>query len=381
MDVLTFETWKRKFGFDNPPSKVSFETFTSEAIVEDKLGNETLLTEHLTAEKDVLFWYEVIHENREKCLRSYFDRRLGMEGKKLGELGYIFSGSYDVTCLSDPSLRSKTPLSRYVRQLHWDDICDTHTGSNFTEFELIQCIWMRGHIPKQLIQATQNDVKRLMVHLSLFGENASIFPPETIASIIRHDLKAFSVFCPVMGWSSYLLGFSLSRCSGHFIGIDANPKNVEVMKDLAYSKMGLSSEAVHIFHGQTETFLPSQLPIPIGGVDGVFFSPPYYDRERYFGEGQSHCVYSSYSIWLDGFYLPVLRLCFSVLKIGGKMAIVVSDQEVRGKRYPLVLDTVKLSNDVGFGLSSHRQLQSNGARGAKHLEKKAEETLLIFEKK
>lgn len=218
-------------------------------------------------------------------------------------------------------------------------------------------------------------------HISLYTDKASIFPPEAVASILRHDLKgATSLFCPVIGWSSYLIGLLLARSMNYFVGIDANPKNVEKLYQTR-KDLGLPSSQVHILHGQTETFTKSSLPLPPKGISAVFFSPPYYDRERYFGDGQSHKTYKSYEDWCEGFYLPLFRLCAQVLTTAPtKMAIVVSDQTVGKNYYPLVLDTVRCANAAGFHLVDHRLLAIPGARKARSIDKASSESLLVFQK-
>jgi len=255
-----------------------------------------------------------MYERREEYLRDYFDRRLIMDKPRTDSLGAIFSGSVDVAETPCTSLIPKTPLARLVRQLHWTDLCDTPLTSKFTEVGMIRCIWKRGRIPSSLLLPSRVlSFDWVFRHISLYSDKASIFPPEAVASILRHDLKgASSLFCPVIGWSSYLIGFLLARSMNYFVGIDANPRNVKKLREVS-KDLGFPSSQVHILHGQTESFTKDSLHLPPKGISAVFFSPPYYDRERYFGEGQSHKTYKTYEAWCEGFLFTIVStLCSSL---------------------------------------------------------------------
>lgn len=389
MHLLTFEEWLAladiSLGFRTP----SYETFCSSLTVEKPSGKlvdaETWSLGHVEnplTDKDVEFWYECMYERREEYLRDYFDRRLIMDKPRTDALGGIFSGADDVAESPCTSLIPKTPLTRLVRQLHWLDLCDTPLTTKFTEVEIIRCIWKRCRIPSSLLLPSRLlSFDWIFRHISLYSDKASIFPPEAVASILRHDLQgATSLFCPVIGWSSYLIGFLLASSMNYFVGIDANPRNVEKLHQVS-KDLGLPPSQVHILHGQTETFTADSLPLPPKGISGIFFSPPYYDRERYYGEGQSHKTYKTYESWCKGFYLPLFCLCARVLTATpAKMAIVVSDQTVGKIHYPLVLDTVRCANAAGFQLVSHRLVAIPGARKARSIDKASSESLLLFTK-
>jgi len=389
MHLISFEEWLALADIPLTVSILSYESFSSTLVVENPGGKlvdgETWSLRHREnplTEKDVEFWYECMYERREEYLRDYFDRRLIMDKPRTDSLGAIFSGSVDVAETPCTSLIPKTPLARLVRQLHWTDLCDTPLTSKFTEVGMIRCIWKRGRIPSSLlIPSRVLSFDWVFRHISLYSDKASIFPPEAVASILRHDLKgASSLFCPVIGWSSYLIGFLLAQSMNYFVGIDANPRNVKKLREVS-KDLGFPSSQVHILHGQTESFTKDSLHLPPKGISAVFFSPPYYDRERYFGEGQSHKTYKTYEAWCEGFYLPLFRLCAQVLTAPpAKMAVVVSDQTVGKNHYPLVLDTVRCANAAGFYLLNHRLLSIPGARKARSIDKASSESLLIFQK-
>lgn len=152
-------------------------------------------------------------------------------------------------------------------------------------------------------------------------------------------------------------------------------------KKVAFEGLGLPPSKVHIIQGQTETLSPSDLPIPPEGFSGIFFSPPYYDRERYYGDSQSHRLYATYEEWKEKFYRPLFALCFALLtKPPTRMAVVVSDQTVSRVYYPLVMDTIMLATQVGFRMESYRFLSIHGARSVRHIKKDSSEVLLIFSK-
>jgi hypothetical protein len=145
--------------------------------------------------------------------------------------------------------------------------------------------------------------------------------------------------------------------------------------------LGLPRSSVQIIQGKKEEVDPSQLQIPPGGFEGIFFSPRYYNRERYYGADQSHVVYPNYNAWREGFYGPLFRLCAKVIDPKkGRMAVVVSDQTVGGDFYPLVFDTILMASKAGFRFTGYRYLTIAGARKAKRLSKESYEVLCLFSK-
>jgi len=388
MKLLSFDEWKTSFCLETY-SFVSIEDFPSKVKIETSRGKmysvnqwNSTFPEKALARQELKFWHDLLHAKRDEYLESFFSYRIELKPSKVVQLNHIFQGHIDVAPRPPDKLTSSFPLSRLVRQLHWADLGDTPVSdSTFTEVGIIRCMWQKCNIPATaLMPSRQLSIKWLWPHMTMFTGKASIMPPETVAGVIRHDLKAKTLFCPVIGWSSYLLGMFLSQCVHHFVGIDANPRNVEVLRQVAYEQLELPKEHVHIIHGATETFPKDSLPVPKGGFEGVFFSPPYYDRERYFGSQQSHLRYKSYDAWIEGFYRPMIMLCSDVLALGGKMAVIVSDQQVNGNYYPLVLNTVEAASKVGFIFEGFRFLQLASDRKAKGVSKLPHETLLLFRK-
>lgn len=389
MELRTYESWSRELSPLYRPS-VDLLSFSKTLIIEHPSGKLYSADEwnanqsdeaKIFTEQDVKFWYDVICMERDYHLKDYFSRRIALSKDALAEISDLLSFKRDYCTQKATSLISKCALVKLVRHLHWHDLCDTPVTQGFTEKQLVECVWVRGHVPSRLLCPSRKlHEEWLRTHFSLFTDKASIFPPEVIGSIIRHDLDmAKSLFCPVVGWSSYLLGFVLSRCAGHFVGVDANPKNVAVLHKLAYEGLRLPVSNVQILQGKTETVDPSQLQIPSGGFEGIFFSPPYYNRERYFGADQSHLSFPNYNAWKEGFYGPLFVLCAQVIDPKkGRMAVVVSDQTVDRDFYPLVMDTILLASRAGFKFISYRYLTIAGARSARKISKEPHEVLCLF---
>lgn len=388
--VLTYEEWREK-SFSVPIRHVDFDTFQSELRVERRCGvvstvEEWNLSVRNPARKigalDIEFWFHVMDRAGEQSLKQYFARRLHLTPTNIETVKNSFRGRKRVIVPKTKSLRNTVGFSRLVRQLHWDDMCDTVTSVSMTEVEFVKCIWERRHIPASWIaERRQREFDYVMGNVMLFVSKASIFPPPTLASILTHDLApSTTLFCPVIGWSAYLFGFLLARHMKHFVGVDVNPKNVAVLRDLAFNHLRLPDTHVKIKQARTETLTVADLDLPPAGIGCVFFSPPYYDREKYHGPDQSHIVYKSYAGWLVGFYRPVIQLCRDVLTAPPrKMAIVVSDQNAGDNYYPLVTDTIVLANACGFLLREARRLALHSNRAALGIDKHASETLLIFE--
>jgi len=374
MSVLDFSAWSR--AIPQEYETVTFEEFCSIVMVE-RANGKLSPCDDLTKET-LLFWYDVIQENREKWMKDYFDHRLSLEGKR-GKIASNLKSSETHSDGQHTSLRTKTPLTRFVRNIQYFDLLDTPLGGHnkFTEVNIVRCIWQRGRIPFPI--RSVDSCEKVIVGIKLFTSKASIFPPETVGCILDRVLKTKYVFFPVVGWTSYLLGFHLSKAT-HCLGVDANPDNVH-MNQILKDGFGYDGGKVEIVQGRTELQEVPELLKFCGGFDSVFWSPPYFTRELYQGKDQSHKTFKDYPSWLSGFYGPVIRTCFQVItRPPGKMVIVISDQTIGKVYYPLVADTMKLATNVGFRSTHVIPMAIQSARKAQNSDKPPYELMLVFEK-
>jgi 16S rRNA G966 N2-methylase RsmD len=61
--------------------------------------------------------------------------------------------------------------------------------------------------------------------------------------------------------------------------------------------------------------------------DVVFFSPPYYEFEKYPGQEQSINRYSTYEEWLEKYWKSTVELCYNVLQKGGRLCYILSSYD------------------------------------------------------
>jgi hypothetical protein len=109
-------------------------------------------------------------------------------------------------------------------------------------------------------------------------------------------------------------------------------------------------------------------------ADLVLTSPPYFSAERYANDPtQSWVRYPTWDLWLSRFLSVLLAKSFNHLAPGGRMLLNVADVQVEGKSYPLVSESIRLAESVGFlyGGSIAMRLASFGSR-------RREEPILVF---
>ena len=372
MPILSFDEWADTFNWF---CLMEYDTFQRQSPVESSNGK----IEIMEIDNDLAsVLFPIIHDKSVKWARDFFEGHIQVTDKHISVLGSLIKSG--TSALGDEQTTSLDPttLCQIVRNIHYWDISDTGSkGShNFTEAAAVQCVWKHKRIPNYFLgKGTRNVIKRrgnIRSALKMFTRKASIFPPETVACIIDRVLECNSLFCPVLGWTSYVLGYAISKAE-KMVGVDVNPLNLRENRGVVNEWLHLDN--VTIMEGPTE-----ELSKEVVGAtfDGVFFSPPYYDRELYKGGKQSYKTFKTYDTWLQGFYLPVLQLCYNVLESGGKMAIVVSDQKVGKQTYPLVNDTKRQASQAGFALAETHTMKFNGCREARGISKAAEETMIVF---
>lgn len=371
MPILSFDEWSRAFNWFR---LMEYSKFQKGSPVESHNGK----IEFMGADNDLAtVLFPIIHSEPVHWARDFFEGHIQVTTEHISTLNSLLRlGTYKLDEKQTTSL-VPTILCRIVRNIHYWDISDTGAAksSNFTEAEAVRCVWQYKRIPHFFLgKRTSKVIKdggNIRSALKMFTRKASIFPPETVACIIDRVLGCKSLFCPVLGWTSYVLGYAISGAE-RMVGVDVNPLNLKENRGV---EEWLHLDNVTIREGPTEELTMEDIGATF---EGVFFSPPYYDRELYKGGQQSYKTFKTYDNWLQGFYLLVLRLCYNVLERGGKMAIVVSDQKVGKQFYPLVEDTKRLALQVGFLLVETRLMTFNGCREARGISKPSEETMLVF---
>ena len=164
-------------------------------------------------------------------------------------------------------------------------------------------------------------------------------------SLNKSVLRGTRVFTPTLGWTSYLYGFMECDEVVEYVGTDVIP---DVCKKTAqFAKANYPQKGCQIYCDPSETFLknPQFLRKYKNHFDLVFFSPPYYELEKYPGKLQSILTYGSYKEWLEGYWRRTIEVCYQVLEKGGKMCYILSDYGMSNSNYALVKDMGRITRE------------------------------------
>ena len=213
---------------------------------------------------------------------------------------------------------------------------------------------------------------------SSFYFRASIMNPYLVYSINHNLLHGKRIFTPTLGWGSYLYGFAESNII-EYVGIDIIPRvcsRLSEFTEQCYPK--LKTEFLCI---PSEKLLQNILFMKKykSHFDTIFFSPPYFDLEKYSGELQSIKQYPVYTLWLQEYWKKTIDVCLHVLKRGGYMCYILSDYGPDNNKYNLVEDmnNIVLRNNE-FSLKQIQSMNNKNVNSTKH--RKTDEKIMLFVK-
>lgn len=137
-----------------------------------------------------------------------------------------------------------------------------------------------------------------------------------VTVVIYRYFSGKRILDPCMGWGGRLIA-ALSIDCELYVGIDPNedlhPHYQEIQR-----VFGGNSQ---LFCCPFETFEWDEEPFDI-----AYTSPPYFDLEDYGDSpGQSIVQYPKLTDWINKFLLPLLENCIKYVKLGGIIAINISD--------------------------------------------------------
>lgn len=194
---------------------------------------------------------------------------------------------------------------------------------------------------------------------------ATQFKPH-VAKTVYDMTNAKVVLDTSCGWGDRLAGFYTSNAE-EFYGCDPNENVFEMYKKqcIWYEKqLGCDNpyiyEADNYFycHGKKQVTLfrkPAEdvdwiAICPPRGVDCMFTSPPYFSTELYNKGGkneqdQSWSRYNEYDKWREGFFFPMLRNVWPVIKDKGFVFVNIMDPVIKGTRYRTCDELVDFMGD------------------------------------
>ncbi len=264
--------------------------------------------------------------------------------------------------LSNTFLHEETPSSIYdnnklvkykniIRNLHFYDILQ-NTVSGFVNkrsyLDVVFDLFNKKIIDYRILAPTSLFYIRNGGFGGVLSNNnfrASIMNPYLVYSLNLKLLKGTKVFTPTLGWSSYMYGLLESQIVTHYVGTDVIKSVCDKTRDFAkdypdikvkiYNKPSESLLKLKTFSQKYEKYF-----------DLVFFSPPYYKYELYDSNNQSTDNYKTYDEWLDKYWRKTIKLCYFVLKKGGRMCYILSGYGSENtEKYDLIGDMNKITGE------------------------------------
>ena len=224
----------------------------------------------------------------------------------------------------------ETTFKNLIRNLHWKDILkNTKTGiENIpTYMDVLEDLYLNDIIDYKIVTPSSLHYMkegRLGSVFSSYYFRASIMNPYLVYSLNRSLLKGTKIFTPTLGWTSYAYGFLEDDQVLEYVGTDVIPSVCNKTNRLLQTKY--KRKTFDIFCEPSENLVHNLKFINKyqNHFDVVFFSPPYYQLEKYPGRNQSIVKYKTYEEWLEKYWEATIRLCHQVLQKGGRMCYILS---------------------------------------------------------
>jgi hypothetical protein len=228
--------------------------------------------------------------------------------------------------------------------------------------------------------------------LQQYQSKASILNPAVLYLLLNTKLntggKNKKIFTPEMSWSSYLLSFLGSSDSwSEYVGTDVMKKVIfksNMMYSVYRDKNPNSKKSVKLYNSPSESLLKNKefLAKYTNSIDAVLYCPPYFDMEIYPDNSGNQSIdkFPTYDKWLEGYLFPTLKLCSSLLKRGGKMAVMIGNyhKKLSGEFYDLTSDFQKYMATMSSIKLSDTYFLKNRLSPLKNNDKLRGEILFIY---
>jgi hypothetical protein len=280
---------------------------------------------------------------------------------------------------------SETTFKNLIRNLHWKDILkNTKAGiENIpTYMDVLEDLYFNDIIDYKIVTPSSLHYMkegRLGSVFSSYYFRASIMNPYLVYSLNKSVLKGTKIFTPTLGWTSYAYGFLEDPSVVEYVGTDVIPSVCN--KTAKFAKTYYKRKTVDIFCEPSENLAHNLKFINKyhNHFDVVFFSPPYYQLEKYPGKNQSIVKYKTYEEWLEKYWEATIRLCHQVLQKGGKLCYILSGygSENTKEQYDLVTDMNKITRKY-FGRENMQPMYNKDVHVTEH--KETNERIIIFTK-
>jgi len=356
---------------------MTFSEFKSKYKVRGSGGKVVNLTTYMKdRQTDLRHLYDHL-ENREEYLRRFYKKSL--KPTDIHELSEEKPMTQTVS-----NNNSLVQYKNIIRNIHYVDILEnTQSGFDIPTFLIVLKDLYNNDIIdyKLLTPSASHYIKenRIGSVFSTFYFRASILNPYLVYSLNKSLLKGTRIFTPTLGWSSYCYGFLECDEVVEYVGTDVIKSVCEKTREFA--KTSYKNKDVRIYCSPSEDLYHSKpfLRKYLEHFDVVFFSPPYYELEKYPGKDQSTNRYKNYNEWLHGYWLDTIQLCYAVLKKGGRLCYILSDygSSQTGKYYSLVEDMNTITSTF-FKKKKILNMYNKNANMTKH--RTTDEKIMVFVK-
>jgi len=283
------------------------------------------------------------------------------------------------------NLLASLELKDCINSLLCGDVADTFHKHRFYGHAIgKKSPVMAFEIDKDLLKVFKytypNIGTKYMGFLSLVSNTQanSNFRPAFVKYILHKYGVDFDFYLdPCMGYGGRLVGF-LASDFNMYIGTDPSVKSYKANK--AIIKALGNKKKFDIYN---ETFEDLDLINYYNKVDIVFTSPPYFMKEIYSTDNtQSMIKFSSYDKWLEGFLKILIKKSYDCLKNNRYFILNIENVTIKGRLYPLVIDSVRLAKETGFKFIKKDPYPLIGTTCGANVQniKIPNESLLIFKK-
>jgi len=231
------------------------------------------------------------------------------------DVGYTQGNSY---CLSN--FPEFWKVKRYGKQSPWE----VFWNKNKLCKVINDCIKYKNNVSASILRS----------ELRTFGGVVNFRPVVAKSLYDKYCPVGGRILDPCAGWGGRLLGFYCSD-AGEYVGIDACSDTIKGLKHMKTILDRTEDKKVSLNYAMFEKF-----NLGCDEFDMVFTSPPYWKKELYFGELQSHKQYKSYEEWVGNFLYKLLDKSIKCLKNEGVFVLNVADIIIDNKKYTIEQDVL-----------------------------------------
>ncbi|MDI1353228.1 MAG: hypothetical protein PSV35_10765, partial [bacterium] len=194
------------------------------------------------------------------------------------------------------------------------------------------------------------------------------------------NFKPQSVFDPCGGWGDRLLAFLAANMNSIvYNDVNSDLKNGYEQIISHYATPEQKNNTRLLFKPAEDLVLTDICP-NTDLLDFVFTGVPYFKKERYLGENQSHARYHKVNDWFNGFLFKMTAIAAAAIKTSGFMVINIDDVNLDTKgRFLLVKPLEDFLDTLSFVRRLEGGFKLRGAFNSKTKEFK-KSSLVMFQR-